>query len=58
MDATVRQIGVVVVAELRAAGYMESTIGQYARTIRALARLAEARCGGVYSPSWGRGSRR
>ncbi len=30
MDATVTLIGEVVVAELRAAGYMESTIGQYA----------------------------
>ena len=30
MDATVRGIGEVVVAELRAAGYMASTIGQYA----------------------------
>jgi hypothetical protein len=32
MDMTVRQIGAVVVAELRTAGYMESTIGQYAKT--------------------------
>ena len=30
MDTTVTGIGAVVVAELRAAGYMESTIGQYA----------------------------
>ena len=37
MDTTVTRIGEVVVAELRAAGYMESTIGQYAKTIRALA---------------------
>ena len=36
MDMTVIQIGVVVVAELRSAGYMESTIAQYAKTIRAL----------------------
>ena len=28
MDMTVTQIGAVVVAELRAAGYMESTIAQ------------------------------
>jgi len=28
MDMTVTQIGAVVVAEWRAAGYMESTIGQ------------------------------
>jgi integrase len=52
MDATVTLIGEVVVAELRAAGYMESTIGQYAKTIRALARYAEDR-GGVYSPGLG-----
>jgi integrase len=52
MDATVTQIGEVVVAELRAAGYMESTIGQYAKTIRALARYAEER-GGVYGPGLG-----
>jgi integrase len=52
MDATVTQIGEVVVAELRAAGYMESTIGQYAKTIRALARHVEER-GGVYGPGLG-----
>ena len=40
MDTTVTGIGAVVVAELRAAGYLESTIGQYAKTIRALARYA------------------
>jgi hypothetical protein len=34
MDTTVIGIGSVVVAELRAAGYLESTIGQYARTIK------------------------
>ena len=42
MDTTVTGIGAVVVAELRAAGYMESTIGQYEKTIRALAEFAEA----------------
>jgi integrase len=52
MDATVTRIGEVVVAELRAAGYMESTIGQYAKTIRALAVYAAER-GGVYSPELG-----
>ena len=52
MDATVTRIGEVVVAELRAAGYMESTIGQYAKTIRALAVYAAER-GGVYSPGLG-----
>jgi len=52
MDATVGEIGEVVVAELRAAGYMASTIGQYEKTIRALAEFAEDR-GGVYSPGLG-----
>ncbi len=52
MDMTVTQIGVVVVAELRAAGYLESTIGGYERTIRALAQHAVPR-GGVYSPGLG-----
>ncbi len=36
MEMTVTEIGAVVVAELRAAGYLESTIGQYAKTIKAL----------------------
>ena len=35
-----------------AAGYMESTIGQYEKTIRALAAFVEDR-GGVYSPELG-----
>jgi len=52
MDATVTQIGEVVVAELRAAGYMESTIGQYAKTIRALTQYVGER-GGVYDPGLG-----
>jgi integrase len=52
MDMTVTGIGAVVVAELRAAGYRESTIGQYGKTIRALARYAKER-GGVYSPGLG-----
>jgi site-specific recombinase XerD len=52
MDMTVTRIGAVVVAELRAAGYLESTIGQYAKTIRALAVYAAERSG-VYSPELG-----
>ncbi|MGH3504788.1 MAG: site-specific integrase [Nocardioidaceae bacterium] len=52
MDTTVKQMGAVVVAELRAAGYMESTIGQYQKTIGALAEFAEE-AGGVYTPSLG-----
>jgi integrase len=52
MDATVREIGEVVVADLHSAGYMASTIGQYEKTIRALAEYAAER-GGVYSPGLG-----
>lgn len=52
MDTTVTGIGSVVVAELRAAGYMESTIGQYRKTIKALRCFADGR-GGSYTPSLG-----
>lgn len=52
MDMTVTGIGSVVVAELRAAGYLESTIGQYSRTIKVLARFAAGR-GSDYSPELG-----
>lgn len=52
MDTTVTGIASVVVAELRAAGYMESTIGQYEKTIKALTSFVEER-GGAYSPSLG-----
>jgi hypothetical protein len=52
MDTTVTRIAAVVVAELRTAGYMESTIGQYAKSIKALAGFAEDR-GGAYTPSLG-----
>lgn len=52
MDMTVTGIGSVVVAELRAAGYQESTVGQYAKTIKALARFAAER-GSDYSPELG-----
>jgi hypothetical protein len=47
-------MGSVVVAELRAAGYMESTIGQYQKSIKALAGFVEAR-GGFYTPALGAG---
>ena len=50
MDTTVSGIGAVVVAELRAAGYMESTVGQYAKTIKALTEFASGR---EYSTSLG-----
>ncbi len=52
MDATVEELGVVVVGALRAAGYLESTIGQYEKTIKALAGFVEPR-GGVYTPALG-----
>jgi integrase len=52
MDTTVTGIGSVVVAELRAAGYLESTIGQYAKTIKALGAYVGER-GGVYRPRLG-----
>ncbi|MGI5182479.1 tyrosine-type recombinase/integrase [Dactylosporangium sp. CA-152071] len=52
MDTTVAGVGSVVVAELRAAGYMESTVGQYRKSIRALRCFAEGR-GGSYTPSLG-----
>jgi integrase len=52
MDMTVTQIGAVVVRELRAAGYAESTIGQYHKTIKALATFVAER-GGVYTPALG-----
>jgi integrase len=52
MDTTVTVIASVVVAELRAAGYMESTIGQYEKTIKALRCFVESR-GGSYTPALG-----
>lgn len=52
MGATVEQLGAVVVEELRAAGYQESTIGQYEKTIRALRGFVATR-GGVYTPALG-----
>jgi hypothetical protein len=52
MDTTVKEIGAVVIKELRAAGYMESTIRHYKRTIEDLTEFTEQR-GGVYTPSLG-----
>ena len=48
MDTTVIGIGAVVVGELRVARYAESTIGQYRKTIKALADFVAER-GGVYT---------
>ncbi len=50
MDMTVNGIWLVVVAELRAAGYMESTIGQYEKTIKALACFADESGSGYTVP--------
>lgn len=52
MDTTVNGIGSVVVAELRAAGYMESTIDQYEKTLKALAIFA-CESGSGYTTSLG-----
>ncbi len=52
MDTAVEQIGAVVLRALRTAGYQESTIGQYEKSIRALTGFIEER-GGVYTPSLG-----
>jgi integrase len=52
MDTTVNGIGSVVVAELRAADYMESTIGQYEKSIRALSIFAGS-SGSEYKASLG-----
>lgn len=54
MDPTVTAIGAVVVAELRSAGYLESTIGQYEKSIRALAGYG-GHGAGVYTPALGAG---
>jgi hypothetical protein len=55
MGTTVRGIGAIVVGELRAAGYMESTIGNYEKTTRMLAGFVERR-GAFTRPCWGRSS--
>ena len=52
MDTTVTLIAAFVVAELRTAGYLESTIGQYEKTIKALTSFVEDR-GDAYTPSLG-----
>lgn len=53
MDMTVAGIGSVVVGELRLAGYLESTIGRYEGTIRALGEFVGERGGECYTPSLG-----
>jgi hypothetical protein len=54
MEMTVTEIGAVVVAELRAAGYLESTIGQYAKTIKALSLDSRETARGLSPASAGR----
>ena len=58
MDTTITGIGELVVAQLRSAGYMESTIGQYGKSIRALTGYARRQGTSVYTPALGQGSRR
>ena len=53
MDATVERLGGVVIDALRAAGYLESTIGQYEKTIRYLKGFVADRGEVVYAPSLG-----
>lgn len=53
MDTTITRIGAAVVAELRAAGYKESTIGNYEKTIRALTGYARGHGTSVYTPALG-----
>ena len=50
MDATVEQLGGVIIDALRAAGYLESTIGQYQKTIRYLKGFVADRGEVVYRP--------
>ena len=53
MDTTVEQLGGVVIDAIRAAGYSESTIGQYEKTIRYLKGFVADRGEVVYAPSLG-----
>ena len=53
MDTTISTIGATVVAELHSAGYQESTIGNYEKTIRALAGYARRRGTDMYTPVLG-----
>ena len=55
MDTTITGIGAVVVGQLRGAGYMESTVGQYEKTIRALTGYARRHGTSVYTPALGAG---
>ena len=52
METMVEEIGMAVVDALEVAGYAESTIGQYRKSIRMLVLLARKQ-GGVYTPGLG-----
>ena len=55
MDTAITRIGGVVLDELRSAGYMGSTIGQYEKTIRALTGYARRHGTSIYTPALGAG---
>lgn len=55
MDMSITGIGAVVVAELRVSGYLESTIGQYEKSIRALSGYARGHGAGGYTSALGAG---
>ena len=55
MDTMITGIGAAAVAGLRSAGYMESTIGQYEKMIRALSGYARRHGTSIYSPALGAG---
>lgn len=55
MDVTITGIGEFVVAGLRSAGDMESTVGQYKKSIRALIGYARGQGTSVYTPALGAG---
>jgi hypothetical protein len=58
MDTTITGIGAVVVGKLRAAGYLESAIGQYEKTIKALSRYARRHGTSATRQRWVSGSHR
>ena len=58
MDTTITRIGEVVLVELRSAGYMGSTIGQYEKTIRALTSYRDGTAPALTRRRWVPGSRR
>ncbi len=53
MDTTITKIGEVVVAELRAAGYKESTVRNYQKTIGVLVRYGREHGTSLYTQALG-----